>query len=108
MTLATDIYAIISKIEKLHFEDPKVYDYWDDLAQVLSADEKATIQFLSRSEDKEIIDHICSVFDDVAYNLNSHEFILCIESLQTKFPDLLLAPMIEAAREAINQDEDES
>ena len=40
--------------------------------------------------------------------LNSHEFILCIESLQTKFPDLLLAPMIEAAREAINLDEDES
>ncbi len=108
MTLATDIYNIINKIEKLHIEDPKIYDYWDELTKVLSANERATIQFLFSLEDKEAIDHISSVFEDVAYRLNSPEFILCIESLQTKFPDLLLVHMIDAAREAINLNEDES
>jgi hypothetical protein len=107
MKLETSVYNIVDQINKLHLEDPRVYDYWDDLTKVLSADEKLTIEFLDNLDDKNTVNTISSVFEDVAYRLQSLAFITCIESLQTKFPDLLLEHMVDAARNTINIDDGE-
>ncbi|MTJ51615.1 hypothetical protein FJR38_02400 [Anabaena sp. UHCC 0253] len=107
MKLKTSVYNIVDQINKLHLEDPKVYDYWDDLTKTLSADEKLTIQFLESLDDKNTVNTISAVFEDVAYNLQSLAFINYIESLQTKFPDLLLEHMVDAARNTINMDDAE-
>jgi hypothetical protein len=108
MKLETSVYNIVDQINELHIEDPKVYDYWDDLTKIFSADEKLTIEFLYSLEDKNVINTISSVFEDVAYRLQSPAFITCIESLQTRFPDLPLEHMVDAARNTINMDDGEA
>ena len=68
---------------------------------MLSADEEATLQFLSGLNDKNAVNHISSVFHDVAERLQSPAFIDCIASLVPKFPDLTLVHMVDWARDAM-------
>ena len=96
-----EINKIIEKINMLHPEDPKIYNLWEVLTNILIKDENTTIDFLNSCEDKETIDNLSSVFADVSIVLQSSQFINCIEKLEIKFPDLLLKHMIQAAKEVI-------
>jgi hypothetical protein len=99
MSLATDVCNIIHKIEALHLEDPGISKYWNELTEVFSANEVATIEFLRALEDEDAVARISSVFDDVASRLQSQAFIDCIESMVPKFPNLLLRHRVDAARD---------
>ena len=99
MSLRADVYNIIRKIEALHLEDPAISKYWNELTEVLSANEAATIEFLRSLEDENAVARICSVFDDVAGRLQSQAFIDCIESMVPRFPNLLLRHRVDAARD---------
>jgi len=101
MSLTTDVYRIIGKIEALHLEDPGISKCWDELTAVLSANEAATIEFLRTLEDKNALNQISSVFHDVAARLHSQAFIDCLEALVLKFPDLVLRHMVDWARDAM-------
>lgn len=100
MNFEAELNNIIKKINALHPEDPKIYDYWGDLTRILTIDEKETIRFLNDLEDENAVNIISSVFDDVALQLKSPDLLRCLESLQVKFPNLLLEHMIDAARQA--------
>jgi len=105
--ITIELTEIIKKIEALHPEDPRIYNYWDELTEVLSANEAETVCFLDHLNDKEIANHISSVFYDTACRLKSAKFITSIEKLVKRFPDLLLVHMVNAAKEAMDEIEEE-
>lgn len=98
MDLLNKVEVVINKIEKLHINDPKIYDYWDELAMILAENEEATVKFLKETNDENIIDNLSSVFADVSAKLKSHNFIIVLNELEQKFPHLLLKHMVEAAK----------
>ncbi|WP_310485637.1 hypothetical protein [Chamaesiphon sp. VAR_48_metabat_403] len=95
------ILSIIHKIDSLHIEDPTISLWWNKLAQVLSENTKETINFLDSCNDENVVNNISAVFDDISANLQSQEFIKCLDRLENKFPNLLLHPMIEVAIDVI-------
>ncbi|MET1255835.1 hypothetical protein [Aliikangiella maris] len=101
MSLISEIKVIVEQVNKLHPEDPKVYEYWEKLTELLSKDECSTISLLNDLDDSEIVEDLSSVFDDVSKNLQSNDFILCIESLEKRYPDLMLEHMVQAAKDAL-------
>jgi hypothetical protein len=95
------ILNTIHKIDCLHLEDPVISVYWDELTQLLSENERETIDFLDRCNDENVINNISSVFDDISIKLQSQEFIECLDRLEIKFPTLFIHHMIEIARDSI-------
>lgn len=95
------ITQIVEEIEKLHPNDIKIYEYWDELTNILSKDEQATITYISNCQDKVIISNLSSVFEDIAYNLQSIPFIKELDKLKKKYPDLNLSSMIEIAKSRV-------
>jgi len=101
MNLLSEVKALVKQVNDLHPEDPKVYEYWDKLTELLSKDENSTISLLSGLDDGDIVEDLSSVFDDISRNLQSREFILCIQTLDKRFPNLMLEHMVQAAKDAL-------
>lgn len=101
MNLLPEVIALVEQVNKLHSEDPKVYEYWDKLTVLLSRDERSTIKLLNCLGDSNILEDLSSVFDDVSRNLQSTDFISCIESLEKRYPELMLEHMVQAAKDAL-------
>lgn len=95
------VIEIVNEIDSLFMEDTRFPKYWGQLTQVLSENEQETIDFLDSCNEKNIIDNISSVFADISTNFQSQKFIKCLERLEIKFPDLLLNPMIEVAKDVL-------
>ena len=53
MTLLEEVAKITEKIELLHINDPKIMDYWDEMASLLITSEAETIKLLD-AEGKEV------------------------------------------------------
>ena len=92
-----EVSNIIAERKKLHVNDPSVENYWNKLTDVLIRDENTTIQFLDNS-DSDTVMWISEVFEDVSEQLNSMEFIKCLEGLNNKYPKLNLEPFINEAK----------
>jgi hypothetical protein len=92
-----EVSNIIAERRKLHVNDPSVENYWDKLTDILIRDENTTIQFLDNS-DSDTIMWISEVFEDVSEQLNSMEFIKCLEGLNNKYPKLNLESFVNGAR----------
>ena len=90
MTLLEEVSKITEKIELLHINDPKIMDYWDEMASLLITSEAETIKLIDNLDDQRKVDDISSVFEEISSGLQSKEFIKCIERLERRFPDLLL------------------
>ena len=106
--LKDQVNLVIKNIKALHPEDLKVYDYWDEITALLTADEQESITFLMTCDDAETIDYISSSFKDIAYKLQSQRFIDCLDILEKKFPEILIKHMIAAARAYMTDPKDES
>lgn len=97
------IQYISGEIDKLHPNDPKILQFWDDMTGILSENEQETISFLNALTDPEVILNVSSVFEDISVRLQSRQFIACIEELQRKNQDLPLSGMIKAAKIALDE-----
>ena len=84
---------IINKRVKLHEEDY----YRIEVIEILSKDELLTIDILNQLDDEEI-SYVSEVFEEIADNLNSVNYIDCLEKIYIKYPHLLLKYAIEAAK----------
>lgn len=82
----------------LDINDPSIADIWDDLIHLLSVDSENTINYLGECNEKEI-EFLSAVFEDVAYNLKSEKYILELENLRSKFPNLNLDSIVNLAKE---------
>lgn len=98
MNMLDEVKLVADKIDQLHMNDPRICEYWDELAEILVRDEAATISLLNGLADTELIKDISSVFEEISWGLQSQDFIRCIEALDEKHPELLLGSMVRAAK----------
>ena len=98
------INNIIEKIDTLHLEDPKIYDYWDEMASVLSSNKRETLLYLYHLNDPNTVLNISSVFEEMAIAFKTQDIICCFKYLQEKFPHLPLNASVEVASAIINHE----
>lgn len=102
MKLKKQIKDVILKINSLHPEDPKVYEYWEQMTAYLVRNTEATITLIDSINDQVFAEDLSSVFDDVATTLQSEDFIKSIERLSERCPEANLSNMINAAKNNMN------
>lgn len=95
-----EIDKIIEERKKMHPNDPRVLEKWNELTQIFIQNEESTIAYLN-SCCKENIDWISEIFEDISEQLQSPRFIKCIEKIAIKYPDLNLEQDILYAKEAL-------
>jgi hypothetical protein len=81
------VERIISLRKSYHPDDPRIYDCWKALVEILVKDEDETIWYISNC-DADRIEYISEVFDDISEKLQSIKFIECIEQVAIKYPDI--------------------
>lgn len=75
-----------------------IMDKWDELTAVFVESKEDTIAYLNHCN-KENLYWIAEIFDDISAQLQSTEFIECIEQLGEKYPDLDLETDISFAKQ---------
>ena len=95
-----EIEKIIEERKKMHPDDPRVVEKWNELTLVFIQNEESTIAYLN-SCCKENINWISEIFEDISEQLQSSRFIECIEKLAIKYPDLNLVQDILHAKEVL-------
>lgn len=96
----TEIQKIIEERKKMHPDDPRVVEKWNELTQIFIQNEESTIAYLN-SCCKDNIEWISEIFEDISEQLQSSRFIDCIEKLAIKYPDLNLKQDILYAKEVL-------
>ncbi|MFD0694971.1 hypothetical protein ACFQZT_12765 [Paenibacillus sp. GCM10027628] len=92
---------IIKLRASLHMNDPKIEEYRQELITVLSEDSKKTIDFLMSCTKDEIL-YSSEVFEEVAYNLQSVEYLKCLRFIDKQNPELNLTRCVEVAESYMN------
>ena len=75
-----------------------IQDCWNWIIEILSKNEKETINYLYNCSKEELY-YISEVFEDISLNLNSLEYIDCLRYLDKKYPDLEMTNDIDIAEE---------
>lgn len=79
-------------------DDYKIESCRNELIEELSRDELLTINILNQLNGKEIL-YASEVFEEIAYNLQSINFINCLKDIEKKYPSLNIKDAIEVALE---------
>lgn len=95
-----EIDKIIEERKKMHPDDPRVLEKWNELTQIFIQNEESTIAYLN-SCCKENIDWISEIFEDISEQVQISRFIECIEKLVVKYLDLKLEQDILYAKDAL-------
>lgn len=82
--LVEKIKKDVEYMESTHVNDPKIDVLLDEIEQVLLKKPSVTIELLNQL-DLVSIEWICSRFEKVSYELQSKEFIDCLDGLIDKF-----------------------
>ncbi|MBY0599255.1 hypothetical protein [Bacillus bingmayongensis] len=91
------IEVILDKRKKLNLNDYYgIQKSWNEIVEVLSENEANTIRYLENCS-KEDLYWISEVFEDIAENVQSKEFINCLRKLDKKFPELEMTKDIDIA-----------
>ena len=89
------------KRSKINDEDDyRIEKCRDELIDALSQDELLTIDILNQLNEKEIL-YTSEVFEEIAYNLQSVNYINCLKYIEKKYPSLDIKDAIEVATEFI-------
>ena len=94
-----EISKVLKQRSLLHIEnDFEIEKCREKLIKLLSQNEFQTINFLDNCGKDEAL-WISEVFEEVAYNLQSEEYIKCLKRLDKKFSDLNLTDFVKTAVE---------
>ncbi|MEI4801712.1 hypothetical protein ACIGHG_03285 [Bacillus sp. NPDC077411] len=74
---------------------------WNKLINLLSEDTQKTIEVLKELDEEQVL-YVSEVFEDIAYKLQSQDYINELEKLEKKFPNLNLASFVETAKDFMN------
>lgn len=95
------VKEILDKRAKINDEDDyRIEKCRDELVDVLSQDELIAIDIPNRLNEKEIL-YTSEVFEEIAYNLQSINYINCLKNIEKKYPSLNIKDVIEVATEFI-------
>jgi hypothetical protein len=95
------VKEILDKRSKINDEDDyRIEKCRDELIDALSQDELLTIDILNQLNEKEIL-YTSEVFEEIAYNLQSVNYINCLKYIEKKYPSLDIKDAIEVATEFI-------
>jgi len=97
---AIKVKDLITKRKNMHPDDPRISDIWDEITNILGRSIKDTVIFFNNCTEDEVY-WLSEVFDDIAYELNSQEFIDCIEGLERKYEALNIRQDIEFAKKML-------
>lgn len=101
--LKQNILEIIKKIDKLHPNDPIVCEYWDQMTDYLANDLDETLELFrslgNDDADADVVEELSSVFDDVALKFQSKEFIIELENLCNRFPEMELERSVQRSKD---------
>ena len=82
------VKEILDKRSKINDEDDyRIEKCRDELIDTLSQDELLTIDILNQLNEKEIL-YTSEVFEEIAYNLQSVNYINCLKYIEKKYPSL--------------------
>lgn len=95
------IKDLIKELEKLHPDDPRIKDYWEQLTKEMSISEAEAIEFISNCNEHEVY-WLSAIFEDVSLNLQSRRFIDVLKEIQKKYPQLDLQMDIMYAEMSLN------
>ncbi|MCL6605228.1 MAG: hypothetical protein K6T94_20380 [Paenibacillus sp.] len=87
---------VIQERAMLHLNDPVIGQYREKLIELLSRNKDETIHFLKSCSKDEIL-WISEVFEEIAYNLQSQDYIITLKECDKQYPDLNLTNIIETA-----------
>ena len=96
------VKKIIDERIKMHLDDPRIVDKWNDLINIFTEDESETIEYLSNCSEY-IVEWASEVLEDVSKSFQSEKFIKCIEALKSKFENLDVEQDIFYAKETIKK-----
>jgi hypothetical protein len=91
-----EVKEIIRKRAVLHMNDPVIEKYREELIHILSQNEKDTIDFLKKCSKEEAL-WVSEVFEEIAYHLQSVEYINTLKGVDQKYPELKLNDTIKTA-----------
>ena len=95
------VREILERRMKLHPEDYyRIEQCRNELIEALSQDEWLTIDILKQLNEKEFL-YTSEVFEEIAYNLQSVNYINCLKEIERKFPSLDLKSWVEDAEKCI-------
>lgn len=97
----TEVRNLIKKRSLLHMNDPAIEKYREKLIDLLSIKASDTIEFLESCDKDEVL-WISEVFEEIAYNLQSKEYIACLKKVDRKYPELDLTDIIHIAETYMN------
>lgn len=101
LTLKRKMDPIISKRESKDINDYYgINECWNEMIESLSDNINETIAYLNDCSEKEIY-YISEVFEDIAEQTNSKEYIECLRAIDSKYPGLKLKRDIDIAEEYI-------
>ena len=93
------VHEIIEERKRLHPDDPRIVEIWEELTIVFSKNEENTITFLNNCNEEYLI-WISEIFEDISERLHSIHFLQCIEYLNEKYTKLCLGNDIFYAEKA--------
>lgn len=93
------VKEILDKRIQINDEDDyRIEKCREELIEVLSRDELLTIDILNQLNEKEIL-YTSEVFEEIAYNLQSANYINCLKRIEKKYPSLNIRDAVEVATE---------
>ncbi|WP_379000770.1 hypothetical protein [Metabacillus niabensis] len=92
------VKSLIIERSKLHMNDPKVYEYWGKLTELLSRNVEDTINYLNHCSEEEIY-WLSEIFEDISAKVNCQKYIECLKKLDKKYSNLNLSMDIKVAEE---------
>jgi hypothetical protein len=99
-TFKNRLTSIYERRKNLHLNDPQIYEYWEEITELMASDEEQTIRLLRDSSEDEVL-WFTEVFDDIVARFKSENFAKVLEELSTKYPNLNLAQFIIDAKKYI-------
>lgn len=92
---------IIEKRKKKHIEDDTGIEMCrENLIDLLSNNAEETITFLEMCSKEDVL-WISEVFEEIAYNLQSKDYIECLKRISLKYQELDLGKIVNVAEKMI-------
>lgn len=99
--MLSEVKIVINERIQINDEDDfNIEKCRNKLIDLLSENVIQTISILEQLDENEVL-YVSEVFEEIAYNLQSTEYIKCLRDIEKKYPNIDISDSIEVAEEYI-------